>query len=129
MERLRSHGLLTQFLTSYVTAGGQDPRVETASSLIKDGVPLERELKKISTASRNHCGGLTPAMVYAKRMTQREKEQNDMHVTLAEYRHSWDVHYALFRTLDQSEQDKYIRMVEDLKAERRLRDCDVKKTS
>ena len=51
MERVAANGYLTQWLTAHANAGGQDPRKQTASSMLQQGVALERHRKQVSQSS------------------------------------------------------------------------------
>ena len=46
MERAVSCGMLAQLLNVHVTAGGDDPRLVTRRSMIRDGVPIEAAPRK-----------------------------------------------------------------------------------
>lgn len=64
LERYMADGLLTQFISSHLAAGGRDPRVWTRSNLTDEGVVVEAEALRDRKAQETR-GGIPPWMAYA----------------------------------------------------------------
>jgi hypothetical protein len=73
IERLVANGIMTQFLSAHRSAGGVDPRCQTAEELIEDGVPLERQVA--ATQTRSNSGGLRIATAYRNMKLAEDKQR------------------------------------------------------
>jgi hypothetical protein len=113
MERVCSSGLLSQFLSHHISNGGSDPRVATASSFSRDGVPLVKE-QKCETSNR---GGVQPWMMYANERRAQDVA-NGCNMTAGDHRAAKQEHADCYRSLSKAEQQPYIDKARQARATR-----------
>jgi hypothetical protein len=77
MQRVASHGLLSQFLARHAVQGGADPRYVTAAQLEEAGVPLQRaRLRFPATPLRKSSGG-TQGGIHGATLYRNSKAEED----------------------------------------------------
>jgi hypothetical protein len=65
LERLLADGFLTQFVSEHLSSGGLDPCVQTRSSMVQEGVPLDAEVLRAAKEAESR-GGSQAWMCYAQ---------------------------------------------------------------
>eukprot|EP00959_Pyramimonas_sp_CCMP1952_P370398 7757272-Pyramimonas_sp.AAC.1 len=65
LERFVADGYLSQWVTRHIRKGGRDPRVETRSTMIAAGVPLQAQVQS-SMKEAETRGGTTGLFLHAK---------------------------------------------------------------